>query len=281
MTLYLTLFAAGLLTILLPCILPLIPIVLGVSIAGQSKWRPLLTIVGMLISFVGFTFLLLVVLRQFVGVADYLRTGTYYVLLLFGLGFSVHHKSHQRIGALLGSLFFLSDGLIPVIIAAACGLLAMKIGGSLATRIQQIGTNVQSTAREELGQDNPLTAFIMGLTMGLVWVPCAGPALGFAFTLVQNEPGLKALAALLVYGMGTGFPLLLIGYGGQKAVHSVRFLSQYSGRIKQVSGVILILTAIAFQFDLFKALESWLVLHTSFGNLGVDLETRFFGELFE
>lgn len=39
-SLVITLFTAGLLTILLPCILPLVPIVLGVSIADKNKWRP-------------------------------------------------------------------------------------------------------------------------------------------------------------------------------------------------------------------------------------------------
>ncbi len=98
-------FAAGMLTILLPCILPLVPIVLGVSIAGRSKLRPLLTIAGMLVSFVGFTFLLTVSLSQFVELADYIRISTYYVLLLFGFGFLTHNKMLQITGAVLGGFF--------------------------------------------------------------------------------------------------------------------------------------------------------------------------------
>ena len=266
------------LTILLPCILPLIPIVLGVSIAGRSKLRPLLTVAGMLVSFVGFTFLLLVVLRQFVEVADYLRIGTYYALLLFGLGFVSHKRNIHLVGAVAGSWFFADIGMTAVAIAAVLGAIAMLIGGKVATRLQQTGTDVQSATRDGLGQDSPFTAFIMGLTMGLVWVPCAGPALGFAFTLVAEQPGLQALGYLTAYGLGTAVPLLLIGYGGQAAVHSVRFLSQYSGRIKQVSGIILIVTALAFQYNLFRAFESYLVMNTSFGNLGVELETKFFSD---
>jgi cytochrome c-type biogenesis protein len=76
------LYAAGLLTILLPCILPILPVVLGVGIAERNKWRPLIIIAGMIVSFVGFTFLLQVALRQFVEAADFTRIGTYYVLLL-------------------------------------------------------------------------------------------------------------------------------------------------------------------------------------------------------
>lgn len=278
MQLAITLFLAGTLTILLPCILPLIPIVLGVSIAGRSKLRPLLTIAGMLVSFVGFTFLLQLVLTQFVYVADYMRIATYYILLLFGIGFVTHQKQWQIGTALVGSIFFYSKGWIAVIVAAVIGVMLMEIGGKVASRVQQLGSNIQSSAREGLGEDNPLTAFIMGLTMGLVWVPCAGPALGFAFTLVREQPGIQAFFYLLAYGLGTAVPLLLIGYGGQAAVHSVRFLSRYSGSIKKVSGVLLILTAFAFQFHWFRALEIYLISNTDFGNIGIELETKFFGD---
>lgn len=278
MTLAFTLFIAGVLTILLPCILPLIPIVLGVSIAGRSKWRPLLTVLGMVVSFVGFSFLLLVVLNQFVEVADYMRIATYYVLFLFGVGFLTSNKTLQLLGAVAGGFFFQEKGWIAVTVAQTLGAIAMELGTKVATRIQQFGSNVQQKARGELGENNPITAFIMGLTMGLVWVPCAGPALGFAFTLVREQPGPIAALYLSAYALGTAVPLIIIGYGGQAAVHSVRAISKYSGRIKQVSGALLIITAIAFNFDAFMKLQIWLIENTSFGNLGTDIESRLFGE---
>jgi len=73
--------------------------------------------------------------------------------------------------------------------------------------------------------------------------------------------------------------LLLIGYGGQKAVHSVRFLNQYSGSIKQISGAILMVTALFFHFNLFRAVEIWAVSNTPFGNIGVDLEYKLFTDI--
>lgn len=278
LNLYISLFVAGMLTILLPCILPLVPIVLGVSIAGRSKWRPLLTIAGMLVSFVGFSFLLLVVLNRFVGLADYIRISTYYVLLLFGFGFATHNKHIQLIGAVLGGFFFWDKGWVVMTIAQTIGATLMEVGGWVATRIQQIGTDIQQKTTEDLGQDSPITAFIIGLTMGLVWVPCAGPALGFAFTLVREQPGPQAAALLLTYGVGTAVPLLLIGYGGQAAVHSARTLSKFSGRIKQIAGVILIVTALGLNYQWFRAIETYLVSNTSIGNIGVDLERKLFGD---
>jgi cytochrome c biogenesis protein CcdA len=271
-------FVAGMLTILLPCILPLVPIVLGVSIAGRSKWRPLLTIAGMLVSFVGFTFLLTVVLNQFVELADYIRVSTYYILLLFGFGFLTRNRTLQLTGAVLGGFFYYEYGWIVMTIAQTIGATLMEVGGWIATRIQQFGTDVQQKATGELGQDNPFTAFLIGLTMGFVWVPCAGPALGFALTLVQEQPGLEAAALLLTYGVGTSITLLLIGYGGQAAAQSSRVLSKYSGRIKQISGGILIVTALALNYSWLRALETYLVSTTSFGNIGVEIEEKLFGE---
>ncbi len=232
----------------------------------------------MLVSFVGFTFLLQVVLRQFVELADIIRIATFYILLLFGLGFTFHTRIPQVIGAVLGGLFFWEKGWLAMLIAVGLGIVAMEMGGKVAGKIQQFGSDVQQQTRGTLGAQSLLTSFIIGLTMGLVWVPCAGPALGFAFSLVRDQPGLQAFLYLSAYGIGAGLPLLLIGYGGQAAVHSVRFLSRYSGRVKQVSGVLLILSAIAFHFSLFQDLQTWLVQNTSYGSLGTEIEESLFGK---
>ncbi len=278
MTLALTLFLAGMLTILLPCILPLIPIVLGVSVTGQNRLRPLMVIAGMLVSFVGFTFLLQTVLRSFVETADILRITTYYILLLFGLGFFTHNRTVWQLGSAVGSLFFWDKGWVVVTVAATLGLIAMEVGGFVATRIQQLGSDIQQATRSSLGAESPWAAFIIGLTLGLVWVPCAGPALSFALTLVRDEPSIRAMLYLLCYGLGTAVPLLLIGYGGQAVVHRVRAITPYTGIIKQISGAALVVTAVMLHFHTFERLQIWLLDNTSFGDIGTRIEDSLFGE---
>lgn len=278
MTLFVALFLAGILTVLLPCILPLLPIVLGVSVSGRNPWRPLLMILGMVVSFVAFTFLLLVVLREFVEAADYIRLGTYYILFLFGTAFLTSHRTLQILGAVLGGFFFYDKGWMTMTIAQAIGATAMELGSKMAAKIQGAGATIQSSARGHFGTDAPLTAFIIGMTLGLVWVPCAGPALGFAFALVRDESGIRAASALAAYALGTAVPLLAVGYGGQWAVHSVRSLSQYTGRIKQGAGVLLILTALGLYFHFFDRLQILLIEKTNFGNLGTRIEERLFEE---
>ncbi len=281
MTLAFSLFIAGILTIFLPCILPLVPIVLGVSIAGRSPWRPLLVIIGMVISFVAFTFLLLIVLRQFVWIANLLRIATYYILLLFGLGFVTENQKIRLTGATLGAGFFWILGWQYVLMAALLGAIATLAGGKISSHLQQFGIDVQRSARSEFGDASPVTALAIGLTLGLVWVPCAGPALSFAYALIQEEPGLRAMLLLGAYALGTSVPLLLIGYGGQKAVRGVRSFNRYSGLIKRSAGVLLILSALALYFNVFRNLQAWLIEHTAFGSLGTQIEEKWFGELFQ
>jgi len=283
MTILLTLFAAGVLTILLPCILPLVPIVLGVSLSGRSKWRPLVTSAGMVVSFVVFTFVLQILLRQLVHLADLIRIGTYYALLLFGICFLTTRFRLQIALAIVGAVpFFWGQGWLVLVTTMLLGAAAVALGGRVAARIQQVGAQVQASVQKGaatgLGRESLLSAFVVGLTLGLVWVPCAGPALGFALTLVRDEPGARAFVALTAYAVGAALPLLAIGYGGQSMVRAARGFSRYSGRIKQVSGALLVLSAAAFQFQWFLGLQTWLGDHSSLGNAGSAIEERLFGK---
>jgi cytochrome c biogenesis protein CcdA/thiol-disulfide isomerase/thioredoxin len=278
MTTLLTLFAAGVLTILLPCILPLVPIVLGVSLSGRNKWRPLVIAAGMAASFVAFTFMLQLFLRQFVQLADLVRVATYYALLLFGLCFVTTRLRLQVALAALGALpFFWGQGWLALAVAPVVGVLAVVLGGRVAARLQQAGATVQHEAAAGLGSESLLSALVVGLTLGLVWVPCAGPALGFALTLVRDQPGFRAFVALSAYAVGAALPLLVIGYGGQRVVRGARGLVRYSGRIKQTAGAVLVLSALAFQFQAFTTLQTWLGDHTSLATFGAAVEDRLVG----
>jgi cytochrome c biogenesis protein CcdA/thiol-disulfide isomerase/thioredoxin len=276
-TIYLLLFTAGMLTILLPCILPLVPIVLGVSLSGRRKSRPLVAVLGMVGSFVLFTFLAQLLLRRVVRAADVVGTVAVYALFLFGIGFLIEDR-RTRVGlAVLGAFpFFWNQGLLALVAAPLLGAVAMLLGGRIAGRIQAVGADVQQGAEVGLGRESLLTTFIVGLTLGLVWVPCAGPALGFALALVRDEPGPRALLALTSYSAGAATPLLLIGYGGQGIVRSARRLTRYGGHIKQIAGGLLVLSAFALQYQLFLRVETWLVDRTGFGNLATRLEERLF-----
>jgi cytochrome c biogenesis protein CcdA/thiol-disulfide isomerase/thioredoxin len=230
-------------------------------------------------SFVTFTFVLQILLRQFVQLADLVRVATYYALLLFGICFAVTQSRAQIAMAALGALpFFWERGWLAIGMAAILGAVAVALGGRVATRMQQVGARVQHGASAGLGSESLLSALVVGLTLGLVWVPCAGPALGFALTLVRDQPGFRAFLALTAYAVGAALPLLFIGYGGQRVVRGARGLVRYSGKIKQASGAVLVVSALAFQFQWFLGLQTWLSDHTRLSALGSQVEERLVGK---
>lgn len=275
-TLAVSLFLAGMLTILLPCILPLLPVVLGTSVAGGSKWRPLLTVAGMSLSFVIFTFTLNGILREFVTAADIIRVGTFDVLLLFGVGFLTTDRTLRIGSAVVGGLFFYGMGWHTIGIAIVLGIVAIFAAEWVTPRLQQTGADLQQGARSKLGSDSALTSFLVGMTLGLVWAPCAGPALGVALALVRQESGPASLFLLSCYTLGAAVPLLVIGYGGRLAVRSARSLNRITGVIKMVSGIILVVMAFALRMDLLTPIQVWLAEHTMYGNFGNMLEEQLF-----
>lgn len=269
-----TLFLAGLLTILLPCILPLLPIVLGMSVSGRHPLRPLVTVAGMVLSFVAFTLIFLTVLNRFVLLAEVIRVSTHFALLLFGAGFLTDKRSLQYLIAIVGGFFYLPWGAAAVAASILLGIVALELGGKIASRIQQLGATVQGEARSTFGGESLLTAFFVGLTLGFVWVPCAGPALAFALTLIREEPGTYSAFLLASYAFGAAIPLLLIGYGGQYAIHTVRSLSKFTPFIKRLAGVFLILTGVGLQFRFFETVQLWLLDRTPLGAWEAALQER-------
>jgi cytochrome c-type biogenesis protein len=93
---------------------------------------------------------------------------------------------------------------------------------------------------------------VIGLVLGVLWTPCAGPVLGSILTLIATSENLTHAALLLVtYTAGAGIPILLIAYGGQYATTQVRRLAPYTLALQRTFGVAVLLVALAFytQYD--------------------------------
>lgn len=94
--------------------------------------------------------------------------------------------------------------------------------------------------------------FFIGVTLGIIWTPCAGPVLGSILTLIATSKEIsKAVILMLAYALGAGLPMLAVAYGGQWASKNVRKIAPYSRRIQQVFGVLIFGLAISilFQYD--------------------------------
>lgn len=207
-------FLAGILTIAAPCILPMLPIILGASVGQKSKLRPLFIVFGFVISFAAASLILSALVTHLGLSQNFIRNIAIVMLLIFA--------------------FFM-------IWPLPFELLTAKLSGFIS-KASEVGNSRKGS----------YGAFILGLVLGIVWTPCAGPVLGTILTLVATEGTTgKATVLIIFYAIGAGVPMLAIAYGSQWLTTKVRGLVKYSARLQQVFGVLILLLAIAmyFQYD--------------------------------
>ena len=168
-------FAAGLLSILSPCVLPVLPLVLGPALASHRLGLPALA-AGLVISFVA--------VGLFVATVGF----------AIGLDGDVFRTISAVLLAAMGMV--LLSGALQQVFAGALGGVT-RAGGTLLGRLTPSGLGGQ---------------FLLGLLLGAVWSPCVGPTLGAASMLAAQGRDLPAVAAVMVaFGLGAAVPLLGIG----------------------------------------------------------------------
>jgi cytochrome c biogenesis protein CcdA len=94
--------------------------------------------------------------------------------------------------------------------------------------------------------------FVLGMSLGAVWTPCAGPVLASILVLVVKAQDLGWSALLLtLYAIGAAIPMLAIIYGGHYVTQRVRVVARHAQLLQQVFGVLVMLTALAIylQYD--------------------------------
>lgn len=213
---------AGLLTVAAPCVLPMLPVLLGASIGQTSRWRPAFIALGFALAFCAAA-LLLGSVTQWAGLSpDLLRDAAIFMLLLFGL-LMLWRRPFDWLG--------------------------LRLSG-LVNRAHATGDRAGAGNRG---------GFVLGLTLGVVWTPCAGPVLGSILTLIATTPDAGRAALLLAcYSVGAAVPMLGIAYGGQYATTRVRQLARHSHRMQQGFGVLVLLVAIAMYFQYDTLVSVWL-----------------------
>ncbi|MDQ3066989.1 MAG: cytochrome c biogenesis protein DipZ, partial [Actinomycetota bacterium] len=102
--------------------------------------------------------------------------------------------------------------------------------------------------------------FLLGASLGLVFVPCAGPVLAAVTVLAANrEFGFETLALTLAYALGAALPMLAIALAGQRAARRVRTNAE---TIRRVSGVLVGAAALAIALGVDRELQTWLPGYT-------------------
>ena len=112
--------------------------------------------------------------------------------------------------------------------------------------------------------------FFLGMTLGLVWTPCAGPVLGSILTIIAASQHLRWEALFLVaYAIGAAVPMLAIAYGGQFVTTRVRGVARVSHRLQQGFGLLVIAFALAMYFQYDTSITVWASRFYPNGQLGL------------
>lgn len=229
---------AGLLSTLSPCVLPIVPILLG-SAANTHRHAPLALAGGLAIS--------------------YALVGT--ALAWAGSALDIDAGLFRTAGAIM---------------LAVLGLVLMS--GSLQRRFASATSGLGELGNSALGRmrlDGLRGQFAIGLLLGVVWSPCVGPTLGAAVLLASQGTHLAQVALLMgVFGTGAALPVVALAYVSRGVMLRARGNLMRAGTMgKTALGGIMVMLAVTILTGIDKPLEAWLVDHYPAGLTA--LTTRF------
>ncbi|MEM8729711.1 MAG: cytochrome c biogenesis CcdA family protein [Pseudomonadota bacterium] len=218
-------YVAGLLTLINPCVLPVLPIVLVGALQGDRR-GPLALAAGMSLAFVSFG-MLVATLGHAIGLtAETLAAVGASVMILFGVVLLVPALGHR---------------------------FETATAGFAAAADAQMGSGPAPTGLR--GQ------FLGGILLGAVWSPCIGPTLGGAIALASTGQNLGwALLIMIFFALGVSTLIIGIGMGAQSAIRkraqALRALAQKS---KPAMGVVFIAVGLMILLGVHHMIEAWAI----------------------
>lgn len=220
-------FLAGVLSTLSPCVLPLLPIIIGSSVA-EHKAGPFVLAFGMALSFA--------------------IIGT--MLASVGVSIGLNQNSFRYIAALVMMLIgivLISKNLQERFAVASSGI--SNAGNNLLAKVSIGGLKGQ---------------FVVGILLGLVWSPCVGPTLGAVITIASQGSNLIKVALMMgIFGLGAALPIVILGLLSREAMLRAKLKLQGAGGIgKMILGTFLIIVSLAILSGQDKRVEEFLTKHS-------------------
>ncbi len=217
-------FLAGIVSILSPCVLPILPIVLG-GAASEHRRGPLVLAAGLALSF------------------------TVIGLFVATIGFSL--------GLDLG-VFRMVAGII--LLALGLAMLVPSAGARLATAAGPLSDWTQSRFGG-FDRGGLSGQFGVGLLLGAVWSPCVGPTLGAASLMAARGENLGQVGlTMLAFGIGAGLPLAALGALSRERLLGLRERMMAAGQgAKTALGLVVVAVALLVLTGWDKAIEAALV----------------------
>ena len=192
-------FSAGLASILSPCVLPVVPIIVT-GRENESRFRPLLIVAGLAVTFILMGILSSIFGSFIAGKMVYLEKGAGILILVFGL------------------LMLADVNLFKYI-----------------TVFNNISGNKPRTG-------GAIEGLILGLSLGLIWIPCVGPMLSSVLATVATSGKIvTGIILLSVYSAGFGIPMLIAGYAGSLFRDRFGGLKKFPGALRIVNAAVLVI----------------------------------------
>jgi cytochrome c-type biogenesis protein len=215
---------AGILSTLSPCVLPLIPMVLGAAV-GEHRHGPVALAAGLAVSFVAI--------------------GMFIATIGYALGLDA---GHFRI---TGAVLLMAIGLV-LLVPALQTQFAVVAGPISGWTDNRFGGFATTGLR---GQ------FALGLLLGAVWSPCVGPTLGAASMLASRGEDLGQVSLVMTaFGIGAALPLLVLGLLSREAMMAWRGRLLNAGKAgKMALGGLLLALGLMIASGLDKRIETFLV----------------------
>lgn len=217
-------YLAGVLTLINPCVLPVLPIVLATALQA-NRYGPVALAGGMSIAFVTLGLGVAAAGRSLGLTEDTVAQAAAVMMVVFGLVLLVPRLNE-------GFAF------------ATAGMAARADGG--IDRVQGNGLGGQ---------------FLGGMLLGAVWSPCVGPTLGGAISLASQGQSLGwAGAIMLAFAAGVSTVILALGYGARQALQRRRALMRRIAEVsKPVLGVVFVGVGLMILFRIHHLIEAWLI----------------------
>ncbi len=238
----LTAFAAGIISFLSPCVLPLVPgylsFVVGHSLHGTNQAKDLGKRASAL------------------AMSAFFVAGFSTVFLAFGAGatmlgqFLLRYRYEANIA---GGLIVIAFGLFMI---------------GMMNRVSWFHRDLRFHPHLKGGR--PLAAYVLGLAFGFGWTPCIGPVLGAILTVTaMSEVSVNGVSLLGVYAAGLGVPFLLAAAFTGALTKNLKLLRHLGRPLQVIAGIVSVLMGIAMvtgQLTVF----SWWLLRTFpvFGRIG-------------
>lgn len=221
-TLLIISFIAGILTVLAPCVLPLLPVIIGSSVSSKQKWKPYVITASLTVSLILFTLLLKATTLLIDIPSDFWKIVSGGIVIFFGL-----------------------ITLFP------------NLWNKISLKLN-LSSNSDKLLEKSSEKGGLLGSILIGMSLGPVFASCS-PTYSLILATVLPANFGEGLVYIFAYSFGLALILLLISVLGRKLVNRLKIVANPNGWFKKVLGIIFLIVGIAIITGFDKKVETYIL----------------------